>query len=639
MDWEYTGNHYVFIPRIARATAGIHAVNIVHRGLDGLIEWRAARQADAASPPLLGVLDAEVDGENGRPAAFKWDRLDGWIPRGETEIARDVRLVVTICAPPGYEALARGALIRLELENRGTTARSVRLRLGGTWAHTIRCVATPRPLTGRNRLIASQAEAGFVLETGEGQSGAALAIVCAPGAGPTRLEAAGPGEELSEAAATTSVEGHDGEALRWVIQRLVEVGPRRRATLVCAVAAGLERDGALATAVRLAAQNAGQVIQAARLEVTRLARRSAPRRVGDLARRNLLFATFAGVARSIDDDRLHPVASRIVEHGPCAAVDERDVLLGTVPALVIADPFLARELLLRMFELYSDRAGTHLRYLSGGVLSPGLSITRFCAYAEALDRYVREAADPSFADEPLVQDVLREMDDWLWGRLHRDIFLCSTELAPSGDVPDYPFVTIDNVRAWRFCRILEAHWRPREGEPPPRFREGAEEMAAAIWQNCVIEHEGAPVFAGSVDLDGNAAIYDDPEGSLAWLPFLEFCDRDDPVWTNTMDLLRSPSYPLWRPGAVDGLVGRNGRGEASLAALCAELTAPQRDRAVQRVLSLEFDGGIAGRTWDPATGRGGAGAWSAAHAGMLAWALLTEPRPEPDDRSRRGGRR
>ena len=54
----------------------------------------------------------------------------------------------------------------------------------------------------------------------------------------------------------------------------------------------------------------------------------------------------------------------------------------------------------------------------------------------------------------------------------------------------------------------------------------------------------------------------DPEGSLAWLPHLEFCDAADPVWTNTMDLLHSAGYPLWRRGSVDGLVGRNGRNEA-----------------------------------------------------------------------------
>ena len=124
-----------------------------------------------------------------------------------------------------------------------------------------------------------------------------------------------------------------------------------------------------------------------------------------------------------------------------------------------------------MFELYSDRAGTHLRYLSGGVLGPGFSLSRLCAYVEALDRYGTEAADPSLAAEPIVQDVLREMDDWLWGKLHRDVFLCSTDIGPSGEAPEYPFTTIDNVRAWRFARGLAATWQPRPDEPPPRFLE------------------------------------------------------------------------------------------------------------------------------------------------------------------------
>jgi hypothetical protein len=637
MDWEYTGNHYVFVPRLARGTAGIHAVNIVHRGLDGLVEWRSSMQPDPERAPLFGI-QATVDETEAPVTGFTWDRLDGWIPRGEAPLARDLRIVVTVCAPPGYEALARGVLVRIDLENRGATMRRVGLAFGGTWAHTLRCVATTRPLTGRNRLIAAVREGGFILETGEGQGAAALAIVGT--ATPVELVGGVSDTTPTTLQQDTTLEAADGEPLRFSIRQTFDVGPRRRVTVAFAIAAGMERDGALATAVRLAAQDSGEVIQAARLEVTRLGRRSAPRRVGDLARRNLLFAAFSGVARSIDDDRLYPVASRFLEHGPCAAVDERDILLGTLPALTIADPFLARELLLRMFEIYSDRAGTHLRYLSGGVLSPGLSITRFCAYAEAIDGYVRDAADPSFADEPLIQDVLREMDDWLWGRLHRDLLLCSTELGPSGEKPDYAFVTVDNVRAWRFCGILERHWRPRDGEPPARFREGAEEMAAAIWQHCVIEHEGAPVFAGSVDLEGNAAIYDDPEGSLAWLPHLGFCDAADPVWTNTMDLLHSAAYPLWRRGNVDGLVGRNGRNEASLWALCAELTlpGPERDLAVQRVLALDFEGGLAARAWDPATGRATNGPWSAPHAGLLAWSLLREPRPERPLKGRKATR-
>jgi meiotically up-regulated gene 157 (Mug157) protein len=144
------------------------------------------------------------------------------------------------------------------------------------------------------------------------------------------------------------------------------------------------------------------------------------------------------------------------------------------------------------------------------------------------------------------------------------------------------------------------------------------------------------VFAGSVDLQGNAAIYDDPEGSLRWLPYLGFCEADDPIWTDTMDLFYSKGYPLWRGGAVaEGLTGRDTGGAASFAALCAEALTPRRPRAIETLASLALPGGIACRTYDPDTAACATGPWSASHAGLFAWTLLDEQRrKEPAPRKR-----
>ncbi len=630
MDREYTGNAYVFAPYIARHDGAIRAINIVHRGLDGLVEWRAARDTDADD--ALFRPDFRVDGESVTPNDLRWERLDAWIPQLQATLGPELRAVITYFAPPGFESFARGLLVRVEIENRGGSDRVVEVALRGDWRWTVLCAASARPVRGGRRLVARRA--GFAFEVGEGAAGAALAL--AGGGAAVRSEGIAPDGTVEPVGPGREWEGADGEPLRFRLGSTVTVSRRRRATITFAVAAGPDRDGAFNTARRLAAQDSGQLLQDARIEATRIARRSAPRAVQDLARRNLLYVFYAGVARAIDDDRLYPVASRMLEHGPCAAIDERDVLYGTLPALVAADPFVARELLLRMFELYSDRAGTHLRYLSGGVLSPGFSLSRFCAYVDALNEYTREAADPSLAGEPLVQDVLREMDDWLWGRLHRDVFLCSSELGPSGEPPEYAFTTIDNVRAWRFCRGLNSLWQPREGEPPPRFRDAADELSTAIWQNCVVSHNGTSIFAGSVDLEGNAAIYDDPEGPLQLLPVLGFCDADDPIWTDTMELLRSAAYPLWRNGRVAaGLAARDSEGRASFAPLCADLLTNRRAVAIAQLQNLRTPGGIACRAFDVDSGESADGPWSAAHAGMLAWGLLLEPserRPKPGKR-------
>ena len=623
MNREYTGNSYIFVPHIGRHDGAIRAINIVHRGLDGIVEWRAARDVSDAAEPLLHA-EVRVDGAAVPLGPLQLERLDGWIPRFESQLGADIRLAMTICAPAGYEALARGTIIRFELENRGAVARTVDIALSGNWAWTLHCIGSTRPLRGDNRLIVGTRREGFALEAGGGGTGAALAVAC--GVREPRLEVSRDDGAFEPVAGVLEREAPNGTPLHFRIGHRLTVAGRRRASMVFAIAGGQERDGALHTARRLAAQDAGRIIQDARIEATRIGRRTSSHAPLELIRRNLLFAVYAGTARAIDDDRLYPVASRVLDHGPCAVVDEHDVLLGTMPALTLAEPFLARELLLRMFELYSDRAGTHLRYLSGGVLAPGFSLARFCAYVHALDSYVRDAADPSLAAEPLVQDVIREMDDWLWGRLHRDIFLGITDVGPGGDPPEYPVTTVDNVRAWLFCKGLGAHWQVRDGEPPARFRDAADELAAAIWQHCVVQHDGAPVFAGSVDLAGNAAIYDDPEGSLRWLPHLGFCDIDDPVWTNTLELFHSSDYPLWRTGRVaEGLASRDSGGRASFAALCADLVTGRRERALEILSRLDLPGGIACRTYDTDSGEAADGPWSAAHAGLLAWTLLRDP--------------
>lgn len=622
MQRLYTGNAYVFVPHIDRH-GSLHGINVVHRGLDGLVEWRSGEDAALAGPSF------RVDGADVPPGDVQWERLDAWVPRMEATLGPDLRVALTFCAPTGYEALARGILLHAEIRNRGTDAHDVEMSLGGTWHHALRCVATVRPLQSERRLVASPRGDGFALEVGEGAVGASLAVVLAGGeatlaAGTDAPAEARPGSELRAAGA---------DPLAWRISRAFRLESRRRTALTFAVAAGLERDGALHTAARLAALDAERIIQEARIEATRLGRHTL-RGHGDRMRDNFLFAAYAGVARAIDDDRIYPVASRILEHGACAVVDEADVLLGTLPALCMTEPFIARELLMRMFELYSDRAGTHLRYIAGGVLAPGFSLTRYCAYAQALDTYVRETRDATIVDEPLVQDILREMDEWLWGRLDRDVFLCSTDLGPSGQAPDYPFTVTDNVRAWRFAKCIAAHWRPRDGEPPARFETAADDFASAIWKHGVVVHDGSRVFAGSVDLDGNAAIYDDPEGSLRWLPHLGFCDADDPVWTDTMDLLHSAAYPLWRKGErADGIAGRDTRGAASFSALCAELASPRRSHALDTLGALTTPGGIACRLYDADTGACVDGAWSATRAGLLAWTLL-QMRAEPAPRKR-----
>ncbi|MGH7507551.1 MAG: hypothetical protein ACRELX_18000, partial [Longimicrobiales bacterium] len=81
--WEVTGNHYLTFSHIARATGAVHAVNILHRGLLGLVEWNAQREPSAGGDAFLTPF-VRVDGEDLPFPSPRWDRLDRWIPTFRT---------------------------------------------------------------------------------------------------------------------------------------------------------------------------------------------------------------------------------------------------------------------------------------------------------------------------------------------------------------------------------------------------------------------------------------------------------------------------------------------------------------------------------------------------------------------------
>jgi hypothetical protein len=353
-----------------------------------------------------------------------------------------------------------------------------------------------------------------------------------------------------------------------------------------------------------------------------MARRTRDPALGAILNRNLLFNTFFAVGRAVDNERLYPVVSRspLTERG--ATFRERDALFWSLPALQLADPTLAREVLLRAFEQYSHRPGAELHYLNGNVLSGAFSLDQFCAYVVALYHYIGETEDETILDEPIIAEILRELDDLLSDHLHPEVFLAATELLPSGEIPEHPYVTYDNALVWAFCQAMERLRSGSADDLPLHAAAAADEAAAAIWRYCVAEVEGLRILACSTDLAGEAAVYDDPEGSLQLLPYLGLCETTDPVWRNTVEFLHSDAYPFWL-GDRDfpGLASRRHPDLASLPALCAALLGPRRSESLKLLRRLHLEGGVASLWYDPETGAGRVGLHHAAAAGLLAWTL------------------
>jgi uncharacterized protein len=617
---ELTGNDYVTIPSITRACA-MDGLNVIHGGLGGLVEWTGT----GADVPLLRP-ELLVDGTPVSLSASTWRRLDRWIPAFQLTLPDGLVLHGTICAPGGYPA-ARGALLRFELENRSQTNRQITLRLHITWTLTNLWIASGRPLDGVNRLLF---DGNCVcLEAASGR-GPALAIsgthALALSGGTTRAA------PLAALPAGALLDAINGTTLHAVAEQTFAVQPQRRGTACCFIGAGRERDGACAAATALRRAGPDHWLHQARLELSHMVRAGEDPQRSELLNRNLLFNRYFAVGRGIDDDRLYLLRSRSTSCPAPALFNEREALFWTIPALIVADPGLAREAIFRVFDAFSERAGEYLRYIDGGTYDPAFVLDQLLLYPWIADYYVRTSGDETLLDEPLLRQVIIEADTALFLRLHAQHMLCSTDLLPSGDATDHPYPTVGNVLLWAFCDALPRLWSRAADEPPLRLEGAASEVAAAIWQHCTTELEGVAVLASSASLDGEVAVYDDPTGTLALLPFFGFCPADDPLWSDTMEFLRSQRYPLWRDGAVPGLATRSDRAHARLAALCADLLGPAQQHALERLTRLHLPAGVAagGYATDAAAV---VEPYHAALAGFLAWTL-----PRAQEKQARTGR-
>jgi hypothetical protein len=178
-------------------------------------------------------------------------------------------------------------------------------------------------------------------------------------------------------------------------------------------------------------------------------------------------------------------------------------------------------------------------------------------------------------------------------------------------------------------------WTRGAEEPPLRFEGAASEVAAAIWQHCTTDVAGVAVLASSTNLEGDAAVYDDPAFSLALLPFFGFCPPDDPLWSDTVEFLRSKRYPLWRDGRIPGLAARSDSAHGRVSALCSDLLGPAADEALRRLSSIPFPSGVAagGYAFD---GDEVIEPFHAALAGFVAWAM---PRAKESPSGARAERR
>lgn len=511
VPWQLTGNHWIALPCIHPADGSIHAVGVLHRASRAAVEFAGGHDFSNGNAPALAKPTLVVDGveiELG-DTALTWERALEWLPTFTATIG-DLVVRATVFAPYGRDADTAGAVYAFTFENRSSSAGMLTVGLRGTLGYRQLRVRSTRPFVDANSVRRGQTDA--VVLTGEAVPG--LVALAMGSDGTASIE--------------TAEQGH------YRIQRDVRVPPNGTADAAFFLAVGPEGDGAEATVAVMRRRGWRYLLSATREALTSIEQKSGNEALDALINRNLLFAYFYGVGRALDDAHFYLMRTRVPWHAHGVTVREWEALMWTLPAVQIADPSLARELLLRVCELHGYAPGQGVRYFDGTLFEPGFSLEGASAYAFAIDRYVRETHDDQIVEEPVVADTLYGSHEDIKVRRHPAYPLFSTEISPAGRPTPFPYTLHGNAVAAYALDVLR---RLLDEETALQTVEDPEAVRQAIQHHFSGQRDGRDMLMSAVNLAGEAVADDEPSASLIWLPLYEAADRADPAYRRSVDAL------------------------------------------------------------------------------------------------------
>lgn len=483
------------------------AVGCLHRGTRSAIEFAGGPDFVSGAGPALLRIRVRLGGQEHDFASspMVWERAVGWLPTFTWTLG-SVTVRGTVFAPFGRDSDVAGAVYALSIENRGESTLDAAFLVDGTLGHRQLRVQTERPFDDAHDVRAID---GDVILAGRSPTGVVAIAIGADEQG--------------------SATARGGDAPTYAFERPLRVPAQGRAQCAVYLAAGPEPDGARASMAVLRRRGWKELLRETRDAIQSLEQTTGHDTLDRLINRNLLFAYFYGVGRALDDAHYYLVRSRAPWNGRGVTIRDWEALMWTLPAVQLADPPLARELLLRTCELHGYAPGRGVHYFDGTMFAPGFSLEGAAAYAVAVDRYIRDTNDDHIVEEPIVADTLYLSSDDLTARRDRNVPLYSTEVFPAGTPATHPFTLHGNAVVAMALDIL----RRTLDEETAKAVEDPEAVRAAIKRHFVTEQGGKQVMATATDLAGHHAFGDDAVASVLWLPLYDAVERHDSTYRRT----------------------------------------------------------------------------------------------------------
>ena len=591
MKYQVTGNEYVSLPTIRESDGGLEGISFLHMDCKGMLEVCG----DAELPLLRPFI--EVNGRKRLPEKLQWSPASSWIPSFTARVG-DLSITGTWLAPLGE----RGFGCKLSVENKNGAGADIRFGLEGCWARTLHSINESKPVEGVQNAYESGWNHSVVFDMRVGVSLFAFAPIFDKRVDYTYHAEPDGGVRYAFLTKINCLEGRADEVFWFGI--------------------GYEEVAAATSAKEMLRQGYDAQYAKTSSWLSKRERFTGDGKLDALLNRNMFFSLFFGSGLTIDTEEFVLVTSRSPRYYVSAAYWDRDSLLWSFPAILMADAEIAREMLRYVFVRQIKNVGIHSRYIDGTVLEPGFELDELCAPILALARYVKQTGDRPILTEPCILSGIERILRILQSKKHPHIELYETMLQPTDDMHVYKYITYDNVLVWRMLTDLTyLYGNIWPQERTQMLQAQAENVKAAVAEHCIKEKDGKRFYAWSVDLAGNWDIYDEPPGSLLLLAHYGFCKQDDAVWMNTVQIIRDPSYPYSYAGCPIAEIGCPHAPHPWVLSIANSLLSGNAESARKHLLLCEMDNGIACESVDEVTGESRTGDAFATCAGFLAYAI------------------
>lgn len=585
-----TGNEIVSLPTINEQTVGIESLSFLSMTHKGMLEIRGSEDIPLIQPFI------EQQTADGNYIALPlenclWNRDCNWIPVLDS-IAGDVTVKLTVLTP----VEERGFAIQLVISS--AKEMTIRMGLRGCWESVYHCINEEKPLNGEKHCYNSEWNQSLVFDY---RCGAPL-FAFAP---------------MADQPISNSFQEKDG-IIYYTLSREVRCQGTETVTFFWGL--GFEEVAAATSAKEMLRRTWQWEYDKTVHWLKKRSHTMGTKCHTKIYNTNLFFCFFFSTGITLDTEELVCVTSRSSRYYVSAAYWDRDTLLWAFPAILDVDAEYARRILLYVFMRQSRNFGVHSRYIDGTVLEPGFELDELVAPLLALTSYIEATKDHALLQDRCVCDGIDMILKRLDSVKHPQVDLYETFLQPTDDERVYPYITYDNVLVWRALCKLSAVKPEKYGI----YAEKAESVRQAIYEKCVFTGaDGKSYFGWSVDLEGNHDIYDEPPGSLQLLPYYGFCDYENEIWKNTVEIIRSPEYPF---SFFDRRIAEIGCPHAPypwVLSLSNSLLCGYAEQGWKELMHMGMDNGIACESVDPDNGECTTGAAFATCAGFLCHSMKT----------------